>query len=56
MTRRGLRFLQLSPVRTVKPKPAKTSAHLMAESAQGIDLASVAIDCQYRIKSSPNAV
>ncbi|MEG0198704.1 MAG: hypothetical protein RR676_16320 [Acinetobacter sp.] len=31
MTRRGLRLSQLPPVRTVKPKPAKTSAHLMAE-------------------------
>lgn len=31
MSRRGLRLSQLPPVRSEKPKPAKTSAQLMAE-------------------------
>ncbi|KFC82287.1 hypothetical protein, partial [Hafnia alvei] len=31
MSRRGLRLSQLPPVCSVKPKPAKTSAQLMAE-------------------------
>lgn len=31
MSRRGLRLSHLPPVRTVKPKLVKTSAHLMAE-------------------------
>ena len=31
MSRRGLRLSQLPPIRTVRPKPVKTSAHLMAE-------------------------
>ncbi|ENA0198875.1 hypothetical protein ABFI44_001001 [Salmonella enterica] len=31
MTRRGLRLSLLPPVQTVKPKPTKTAAQLMAE-------------------------
>lgn len=31
MSRRGLRLSQLPPIRTVRPKPTKTAAHIMAE-------------------------
>ncbi|WP_282808198.1 hypothetical protein [Hafnia alvei] len=31
MSRRGLRLSHLPPVHTLRPKPTKTSAHLMAE-------------------------
>lgn len=34
MSRRGLRLSQLPPIRTVRPKPTKTAAHLMAEDTR----------------------
>ena len=36
MARRGLRLSQLPPMRTLKPKAAKTPAHQMAEKSKFI--------------------